>query len=134
MLVKAVFWVLQLCIDSNRCTRCRRVHVFCPDPVIEVQPVVGALSTPHHEQVTVMAPTTKRRRLSEQSLEDRKARNDQRLKSRFEAIFEKYSQDFTGIGDEIEEWRDIEPVRRAIEAAQAGGSRPGEPGRVCGPS
>ncbi|KAK3112529.1 hypothetical protein LTR53_011112 [Teratosphaeriaceae sp. CCFEE 6253] len=28
--------------------------------------------------------------------------NDQRLKSRFEDIFEKYAQDFTGVGDEID--------------------------------
>ncbi|KAH9840504.1 Centromere protein Scm3 [Teratosphaeria destructans] len=32
---------------------------------------------------------------------DRKA-NDARLKDRFEAIFEKYSRDFTGVGDEID--------------------------------
>ncbi|KAF7185848.1 hypothetical protein HII31_12721 [Pseudocercospora fuligena] len=35
-------------------------------------------------------------------LEDDRARNDQRLKSRFEHIFAKYEHDFSGVGDEIE--------------------------------
>ncbi|EME79525.1 uncharacterized protein MYCFIDRAFT_178116 [Pseudocercospora fijiensis CIRAD86] len=35
-------------------------------------------------------------------LETDRARNDQKLKSRFEHIFRKYEHDFTGVGDEIE--------------------------------
>ncbi|KAI1618462.1 hypothetical protein EDD36DRAFT_32226 [Exophiala viscosa] len=33
-----------------------------------------------------------------------RSRNDKLLKSRFESIFEKYSRDFTGVGDEINLW------------------------------
>ena len=35
-------------------------------------------------------------------LQESRARNDLRLKSTFEAIFRKYEQDFTGVGDEID--------------------------------
>lgn len=49
----------------------------------------------------------KRRRISsnacsDEELERRRARNDLRLKSAFEFIFEKYGKDFSGIGDEID--------------------------------
>lgn len=49
----------------------------------------------------------KRRRVSrddftDEELRHRRARNDLRLKSAFERIFEKYGKDFTGIGDEID--------------------------------
>lgn len=49
---------------------------------------------------------TKRRRLnyddSYAELHEKRARNDLHLKSRFEAIFEKYGRDFSDIGDEID--------------------------------
>lgn len=55
-------------------------------------------------------PFRKRPRLSMFSSDDqldedlgcRRTRNDLLLKSRFESIFEKYSHDFTGVGDEID--------------------------------
>ena len=55
----------------------------------------------------VMEPPLKRQRLSttfepEDDLQERRVRNDLQLKSRFETIFEKYSKDFEGIGDEID--------------------------------
>ncbi|KAH0536761.1 hypothetical protein FGG08_006399 [Glutinoglossum americanum] len=40
--------------------------------------------------------------LSELEFRRLRAQNDLRLKSKFEAIFEKYGKDFTGIGDEID--------------------------------
>ena len=54
-----------------------------------------------------MEPPFKRQRLSttvesEDDLQERRVRNDLQLKSRFETIFEKYSKDFEGIGDEID--------------------------------
>jgi hypothetical protein len=57
-----------------------------------------------------MEPPLKRPRLSmfsrdlppDETLSRARWRNDLSLKSRFEAIFEKYAHDFTGIGDEIE--------------------------------
>ena len=54
-----------------------------------------------------MEPPLKRQRLSttlesEDDLQERRVRNDLLLKSRFETIFEKYSKDFEGIGDEID--------------------------------
>ncbi len=54
-----------------------------------------------------MEPPLKRQRLSttvesEDDLHERRVRNDLQLKSRFETIFEKYSKDFEGIGDEID--------------------------------
>ena len=51
-----------------------------------------------------MEPPSKRRRIVEtpDQLHDKRARNDLRLKSRFESIFEKFSKDFTGVGDEID--------------------------------
>jgi len=51
-----------------------------------------------------MEPPYKRRRLSypDEDLSERRARNDFRLKSIFESIFEKYGKDFDGIGDEID--------------------------------
>ncbi|KAL8998219.1 MAG: hypothetical protein Q9169_002704 [Polycauliona sp. 2 TL-2023] len=54
-----------------------------------------------------MPPPAKRRRLfdtkdPDAELHERRARNDKKLKSRFESIFEKYSKDFTGIGDIID--------------------------------
>jgi hypothetical protein len=57
-----------------------------------------------------MEPPLKRPRLSmfsrglppDKALTRARWRNDLSLKSRFEAIFEKYGHDFTGIGDEIE--------------------------------
>ncbi|KAL8779341.1 MAG: hypothetical protein Q9213_006984 [Squamulea squamosa] len=54
-----------------------------------------------------MPPPAKRRRLFDSSdpdaeLSERRARNHKKLKSRFESIFEKYSRDFTGIGDIID--------------------------------
>jgi hypothetical protein len=57
-----------------------------------------------------MEPPLKRPRLSmfpkdlppDETLSQARWRNDLSLKSRFEAIFEKYAHDFTGIGDEIE--------------------------------
>lgn len=49
----------------------------------------------------------KRRRISKndcsnEELQRRKARNDLRLKSAFESIFEKYGKDFSEIGDQID--------------------------------
>lgn len=51
-----------------------------------------------------MESPRKRRRLSDQDadLNERRARNNFRLKSIFESIFEKYGRDFDGIGDEID--------------------------------
>lgn len=54
-----------------------------------------------------MEPPFKRRRVgrvdfTDEELRHRRARNDLRLKSAFENIFEKYGKDFTGIGDEID--------------------------------
>jgi len=54
-----------------------------------------------------MEPPCKRQRLSgnripDPDLRQRRARNDTRLKSIFESIFDKYSKDFEGIGDEID--------------------------------
>lgn len=51
-----------------------------------------------------MEPPRKRRRPSDPDvdLNKRRARNDFRLKSIFETIFEKYGRDFDGIGDEID--------------------------------
>ena len=54
-----------------------------------------------------MEPPLKRQRLSttvesKDDLQERRVRNDLQLKSRFETIFEKYSKDFEGIGDEID--------------------------------
>lgn len=54
-----------------------------------------------------MEPPFKRRRVAridftDEELRHRRARNDLRLKSAFECIFEKYSKDFTGIADEID--------------------------------
>ena len=54
-----------------------------------------------------MEPPLKRQRLSatvesEDDLQERRVRNDLQLKSRLETIFEKYSKDFEGIGDEID--------------------------------
>lgn len=54
-----------------------------------------------------MEPPFKRRRVAridftDEELQHRRARNDFRLKSAFESIFEKYGKDFTGIGDEID--------------------------------
>ncbi|MCJ1468485.1 hypothetical protein MMC07_007114 [Pseudocyphellaria aurata] len=53
-----------------------------------------------------MPPPYKRRRIPRNNdpdaeFHERRARNDLRLKSVFEIIFEKYSRDFSGIGDEI---------------------------------
>ncbi|KAL8774857.1 MAG: hypothetical protein Q9209_000796 [Squamulea sp. 1 TL-2023] len=54
-----------------------------------------------------MPQPAKRRRLFDSGdpdaeLSERRARNHKKLKSRFESIFEKYSRDFTGIGDVID--------------------------------
>lgn len=57
-----------------------------------------------------MEPPTKRPRFSflsdevssSHELDIARSRNDQRLKARFESIFEKYERDFGGIGDEID--------------------------------
>ncbi|KAL8980606.1 MAG: hypothetical protein Q9205_004363 [Flavoplaca limonia] len=54
-----------------------------------------------------MPPSAKRRRLldtgdPDAELHERRLRNDKKLKSRFESIFEKYSKDFSGIGDVID--------------------------------
>ncbi|KAL8754565.1 MAG: hypothetical protein Q9199_004261 [Rusavskia elegans] len=54
-----------------------------------------------------MPPPAKRRRLfdtgdPDAELHERRARNHKKLKSRFESIFEKYSKDFSGIGDIID--------------------------------
>lgn len=54
-----------------------------------------------------MEPPRKRQRLSPESTNDvdlqiARARNDQKLKSLFEGIFEKYGKDFSDIGDEID--------------------------------
>ena len=54
-----------------------------------------------------MQPPLKRPRLSRSNdpdtdLHERRARNDSRLKSIFESIFDKYGKDFEGIGDEID--------------------------------
>lgn len=51
-----------------------------------------------------MEPPLKRQRIagSQEQLHEQRARNDLRLKSRFENIFEKFSKDFTGVGDEID--------------------------------
>ena len=53
---------------------------------------------------TTMEPPLKRQRLddSQKHLLQKRARNDLRLKSRFESIFEKFGKDFTGVGDEID--------------------------------
>ncbi|KAL8734130.1 MAG: hypothetical protein Q9166_001615 [cf. Caloplaca sp. 2 TL-2023] len=55
----------------------------------------------------MMQPPRKRRRLFESGdpdaeLFERRARNDKKLKSIFESIFEKYGRDFTGVGDIID--------------------------------
>ena len=51
-----------------------------------------------------MEPPLKRQHVakSQDQLHQQRARNDLRLKSRFEHIFEKFSKDFTGVGDEID--------------------------------
>ena len=52
-----------------------------------------------------MEPPRKRRRWNvddSEDLQSRKLHNDLRLKSTFEAIFEKYGKDFSGIGDEVD--------------------------------
>ena len=51
-----------------------------------------------------MEPPLKRQRLdhTQEQLLQKRARNDLRLKSRFESIFEKFGKDFTGVGDEID--------------------------------
>ena len=54
-----------------------------------------------------MEPPRKRQRLPRSTVPDadlqkRRARNDNRLKSIFESIFDKYGKDFAGIGDEID--------------------------------
>ena len=53
-----------------------------------------------------MEPSLKKRRLglknSPHDIQLKRARNDQRLKSRFEVIFEKFGKDFSGVGDEID--------------------------------
>ena len=54
-----------------------------------------------------MEPPLKRQRLSgdgkaNAELQRRRARNDNRLKSIFESIFDKYGRDFEGIGDEVD--------------------------------
>ena len=53
-----------------------------------------------------MPPLAKRRRLldnaADAELHEKRLRNDQKLKSRFESIFERYSKDFEGIGDIID--------------------------------
>lgn len=54
-----------------------------------------------------MKPPPKRQRLPirdhpDADLHQKRARNDQRLKSIFESIFEKYGKDFDGVGDEID--------------------------------
>ena len=51
-----------------------------------------------------MEPPYKRRRFAnpDADLAARRARNDSRLKSIFESIFERYGKDFDGIGDEID--------------------------------
>lgn len=54
-----------------------------------------------------MEPPLKRRRLSGKAVPDadlqkRRARNDGRLKSIFESIFDKYGKDFKGISDEVD--------------------------------
>ncbi|KAI4220467.1 MAG: hypothetical protein LQ349_008080 [Xanthoria aureola] len=54
-----------------------------------------------------MPPSAKRRRLFDTSdpdaeLHERRVRNDKKLKARFESIFEKYSKNFSGIGDIID--------------------------------
>ncbi|MCJ1380869.1 hypothetical protein MMC17_003978 [Xylographa soralifera] len=51
-----------------------------------------------------MEPPLKRQWLgdSQEQLLQKRARNDLRLKSRFESIFEKFGKDFTGVGDEID--------------------------------
>jgi len=54
-----------------------------------------------------MEPLYKKRRLTadydpDAGLYQKRAKNDQRLKSVFESIFEKYEKDFEGIGDEID--------------------------------
>ncbi|KAI4267135.1 MAG: hypothetical protein LQ337_008493 [Flavoplaca oasis] len=54
-----------------------------------------------------MPPLAKRRRLldtedPDAELQQRRLRNNKKLKSRFESIFEKYSKDFSGIGDVID--------------------------------
>ena len=54
-----------------------------------------------------MEPPSKRQRLAasrnpEFNIHARRAQNDNRLKSRFESIFERYGRDFDGIGDEID--------------------------------
>lgn len=51
-----------------------------------------------------MDPPLKRHRIPEshEQLHRKRARNDLRLKSRFESIFEKFGKDFNGVGDEID--------------------------------
>jgi len=51
-----------------------------------------------------MEPPLKRQRIAgpQEQLHAQRARNDLRLKSRFEHIFEKFSKEFTGVGDEID--------------------------------
>ncbi|KAK7901028.1 hypothetical protein LTR67_003314 [Exophiala xenobiotica] len=67
------------------------------------------------DTVEMDSPFVKRPRLSmfadqpldatlDQDLDAMRYRNDKLLKSRFESIFEKYSHDFAGVGDEISFW------------------------------
>lgn len=57
--------------------------------------------------IVIMEPPLKRSRLfrsndPDTDLHERRARNDSRLKSIFESIFDKYGKDFEGVGDEID--------------------------------
>ena len=59
---------------------------------------------PQSSKLSTMESSFKRQRTveSQEMLHHKRARNDLRLKSRFESIFEKFGKDFTGVGDEID--------------------------------
>lgn len=63
----------------------------------------------HNQLDLTMPPPAKRQRLSTSDaydnipgIQEQRRRNELRLKSRFEAIYDKYDRDFTGIGDVID--------------------------------
>lgn len=78
-----------------------------------------------------MESPTKRRRLFEAEdpdiqLHERRARNDKKLKSRFESIFEKYSKDFSDVGDVIDFTNDQIVVDNGHIRNMAGEDDPGD--------
>ncbi|POS85381.1 hypothetical protein EPUL_002811 [Erysiphe pulchra] len=56
----------------------------------------------HHQESMVKNKLDKSNKNSEIGLAEKRAELDKKLKATFESIFEKYSKDFNGIGDEID--------------------------------